>query len=155
MHNTISVRCNTKGFLLIEVMVTLLLLSVVLVALARFQVMALQDDSLAKSRTVAVNLAQNKMEILRNFTDTVSYDAINSGSDSVGPPGSSATMILTGLNTIYTRSWSVSSGNTPHDMQLEVIVSWPDINGVEDATTGIKLTSDISSISSVSSGKLF
>lgn len=136
-------------------MVTLLLLSVVLVALARFQVIAMQDNSLAKSRTVAVNLAQNKIEILRNFADNESYDAINSGSDSIGPPGSNATMLLTGLNTTYTRSWSVSSGKTPYDMQLEVIVTWPDLNGVEDITTRIVLTSDISTISSASSGKLY
>ena len=155
MYNVISQRFNFCGFLLIEVMVTLLLLSIVLIALARFQVMALQDNSLAKSRTIAVNLAQNKIETLRNIMDTLSYDAVGSGSDSVGPPGSSATKTLTGLNTTYTRSWSVFSGATLHDMQLEVLVTWPDLNGVEDTATRIKLTSDISNISSASSGKLF
>jgi len=154
-HNSASARVRNRGFLLIEVMITFLLITIVLIALAKFQVVTLRDNNLANSRTVAVNFAQDKLESLRNFTDSVTYQAIDSGSDSIGPPGSSAVTILTGLNTVYTRSWSVSSGATPDDVSMEVIVMWPDEKGEENSSTKIMLISDISNISAVNSGKLY
>jgi len=138
-----------------EVMITLLLITIVLIALAKFQVMALQDNSLAKSRTVAINLAQSKLETLRNFTDPASYQAITGGSDSVGPPGSNATTILTGLNTLYTCSWSVSEGTTANDIQMEVVVSWQNKKGMGKSGTTIRLSSNISNMSATSTGRLF
>ena len=148
-------RIHAKGFLLIEVMITFLLMTIVLVALAQFQIIALQDNSLAKSRTVAINLAQNKLEMLRNFTDHASYQSITGGSDSTGPPGSNAITILTGLNTVYTTTWSVSGGTTPDNIQLEVTVSWPDKKGVKNSDTTIMLSSSITDMTTVSTGQLF
>jgi len=150
-----SSRFHNKGFLLIEVMVTFLLMTIVLVALAQFQVTALQNNSHAKSRTVAINLAQNKLETLRNFTDHASYETITGGSDSVGPPGSDATTILAGLNTVYTTTWSVSSGTTPDSIQLAVIVSWPGKKGSGNSDTSIILSSNITDITSANTGRLF
>ena len=153
--NITSVRKYSRGFLLIEVMITFLLMTIVLIALVKFQVIVLRENNHAKSRTVAVNLAQDKLETLRSFTDSVTNKAIDNGSDSVGPPGSNAVTILTGLNTIYTRSWSVSGGVTPNDSHMEVIVTWPDEKGEETSSTKIMLNTDISNISAASSGKLF
>lgn len=144
-----------KGFLLFEVMITFLLISIVLVALAKFQVTTLQDNSLAKARSVAVNLAQNKIEALRNLIDNASYLAITGGSDSVGPPGSNATTILTGLNTVYTCTWSVSYGIAQDNIQMEVVVSWPDKKGTESHDTTIILSSIISNITAINTGRLF
>jgi Tfp pilus assembly protein PilV len=154
-HNIFTARMYNSGFLLIEMMITYLLISIVLIALAKFQVVAIQDNSLAKSRTVAVNLAQNKLESLRNITDSITYQAINNGSDSVGPPGSGAITTLSGLITVYTRTWTVSGGITPNDMRVEVIVTWPDEKGAENSNTRIMLSSAISNFAADSSGKLF
>ena len=153
--NITSVRTYNRGFLLIEVMITFLLITIVLIALVKFQVVVLRDNNHAKSRTVAVNLAQDKLETLRNFTDSVTYQAIDNGSDSIGPPGSDAVTILTGLNTVYTRSWSVTGGVTPDDARMEVIVTWPDNSGEKNSTAKIMLSTDISNISAGNSGNLF
>jgi len=148
--------CNAhRGFLLIEAMITLLLISMVLIALARFQVTALQNNRLANSRTIAVNLAQNKIEAMRNITDHTTFQAITNGTESVGPPGSNADLILEGLNTIYTCLWSVTGDVAAGNIQLDVSVSWPDRNGGDSPASRITLSSNISDKSAVSSGLLF
>jgi len=151
----ITGRLNINGFLLLEVMITLLLITIVLVAMAKFQITALQENSLAKSRTVAINLAQSKLESLRNFSDQASFLAITSGADSLGPPGSNATTILTGLNTLYTCTWSVSAGTSPDNIQMEVTVSWQDRKGMENSGTMVRLSSNISNMNATNTGRLF
>ena len=155
MHNNMSLHVYHKGLSLIEVLITFLLLAIALVAHAKFQITTLQENSLAKSRTIAINLAQNKLEALRNFTDHASFQTIASGADSIGPPQSNASTILTGLNAVYTRTWSVSGGTTPDNIQTEVTVSWPDKDGVANANTIITLSSNISNLSPANTGRLF
>ena len=61
-------RLNTgQGFSLIEVLVTLIVLGVGLVAVAKFQSNVIESGALAKARTVAAHLAQQKLDDLRNY----------------------------------------------------------------------------------------
>lgn len=53
---------------MIEALFSALILGIALLALAGFQVVALQDSSLIKARSVAANLAQEKLDDLRSFT---------------------------------------------------------------------------------------
>ncbi len=63
------------GFSLIEVLITLVVLAVGLVALAKFQGTAIESGSLAKERTVAAHLAQQKLDDLRNYACLTEADA--------------------------------------------------------------------------------
>lgn len=127
----------------------------VLIALARFQVTALQNNRLANSRTIAVNIAQNKIEAMRNIADHTTFQAITDGTESVGPPGSNADLILEGLNTIYTCLWSVTGDVAAGNIQLDVSVSWPEKNGGDSPASRITLSSNIGDNSAVSRGLLF
>jgi type II secretory pathway pseudopilin PulG len=57
-----------RGFSLIEALFSALILGIALLALAGFQAVALQDSSLIKARSVAANLAQEKLDDLKSFT---------------------------------------------------------------------------------------
>ncbi|MDO9387021.1 MAG: prepilin-type N-terminal cleavage/methylation domain-containing protein [Thiobacillus sp.] len=60
-----------RGFSLIEAMFSALILAIALLGLAGFQVAAMSDASLVKARSVAANLAQEKLDDLRGFTHVV------------------------------------------------------------------------------------
>lgn len=106
-----GLRIN-KGFSLLEVLITLIVLGMGLISLAMFQGAVIKDSGLAKERSIAVYLAQQKIEDLRNYAaleppssnplSLVDYTAIGSnlGGQVVTIPNS---------NVQYTRSWSVSN----------------------------------------------
>lgn len=57
-----------RGFSLVEAMFSALILGIALLGLAGFHAVALQDGTLVKARSVAANLAQEKLDDLRSFT---------------------------------------------------------------------------------------
>ncbi len=63
------------GFSLIEVLITLVVLAVGLVALAKFQGTTIESGSLAKERAVAAHLAQQKLDDLRDYERLIKTDA--------------------------------------------------------------------------------
>lgn len=113
-----------RGVSLIEVLITLVVLGMGLMSLAKFQSTVMKDNSLGKERSVAIHLAEQKMEDLRNFSvetapnpqpsqPLASYAAI--GSDSGGwlnvggglllPSVTVPTALSSNSNVQYTRSW--------------------------------------------------
>lgn len=69
-----------RGFSLVEAMFSALILGIALLGLAGFHAVALQDGTLVKARSVAANLAQEKLDDLRSFTglvDNPSTTAVN------------------------------------------------------------------------------
>ncbi len=123
------------GFSLIEVLITLVVLAVGLVALAKFQGTAIESGSLAKERAVAAHLAQQKLDDLRNYevlietdalgvviacnaTARVSYRCIATPATNVGGGGNKKadfTLILPSgnidppvSNVTYNRTWAVT-----------------------------------------------
>lgn len=67
MARTLNIR-RQQGFSMVEALFSALVLGIALLALAGFQAVALQDGSLVKARSVAANLAQEKLDDLRSFT---------------------------------------------------------------------------------------
>lgn len=57
-----------RGFSLIEALFSALILAIALLGLAGFQVAAMSDSSLVKARSLAANLAHEKLDDLRGFT---------------------------------------------------------------------------------------
>jgi prepilin-type N-terminal cleavage/methylation domain-containing protein len=105
-----------KGFGLIEVLITMLVLGVALLALAGFQATVMQEGSHAKARSVALSWAQEKLEELRSL-EQISLD--NNG-EFTGEDGIPAL----GSNPAYNRTWKVipyyyCPGNSPETSELE------------------------------------
>ena len=118
-----------KGVSLIEVLITLLVLGMGLMSLAKFQGTVMKDNSVGKERTVAIHLAQQKLEDLRNFSilttpipqiavpPLASYQAIGNnagGRITAGvtlalPSGPVLSTELGNSNVQYTRTWRVQS----------------------------------------------
>ncbi|MEO6696907.1 MAG: prepilin-type N-terminal cleavage/methylation domain-containing protein [Gammaproteobacteria bacterium] len=117
-----------KGVSLIEVLITLIVLGMGLMSLSKFQATVPKDNSTGKERTVAVHLAEQKMEDLRNFSrlatpnpqtvpPSASYQAIVTSTATAGggrldaagslvlPSGTVSSAELSNSNVQYTRSW--------------------------------------------------
>ena len=108
-----------EGTTLLEAMVSMIILSVGLVAIARMQAEVLASNNLAKQRTEAATLAQDVIEEFKDYgqVDTTSgysaYQDITSGTNSV-----------TGVNATYTLTWTVTENIEPNYKTVDVNVTW-------------------------------
>ncbi|HLA75534.1 MAG TPA: prepilin-type N-terminal cleavage/methylation domain-containing protein [Gammaproteobacteria bacterium] len=111
------------GFSLVEVLVTLVVLGMGLIAVAKFQGNVVENGALAKARTVAAHLAQEKLDDLRIYdmlapptsatppATSVFYSSIasNAGGERTA---SGALMIPSGslevASVSYRRNWTVT-----------------------------------------------
>ena len=109
---------TAHGFTLIEAMVAMVILSVGLLALGRFQGTVTQVSAQSKARTEALRLAQAKMEQWRNFSTPSQWVLYSSGSD-----------IITGTHTVFARSWVLVENLSPAYKTMKVTVNWSDRSG--------------------------
>lgn len=115
-------KCHLKsnGFTLVEVLVSLVILAISLLALASLMTTTTKNNAFGGNLTEAATFAQDRMEELR-VTD---WDNIVSGNDPNPIQGS------TGIN--YTRAWTVVLGpNSPappndNEKRVTVTVNWND-----------------------------
>lgn len=106
-------RCVTsRGFTLIEVLVSLVILSVSLLAMAGLMVTATKNTSFGGRMTEAATFAQDRLERFR----AMKWDLIPAGADSDAKTGS------TGIN--YARNWNVV--NTGNLKTITVTINWND-----------------------------
>lgn len=98
------------GFTLIEVLISLAILSLSLLALAGLMVITTKNNSFGNYLTEAVTLAQDKLEELR----AISWNDIVSGSDTK----KGATQI------VFNRSWNVSTNG--RIKTITITVDWND-----------------------------
>ena len=119
-------------------------LSVGLAAMAKFQGTLLQSSTLAKNRTIAINLAQDKIETLRSSD----FALLNSGADVIDAS------IQESISERYNRVWTVSGNG--ENVAIEVTVEWGDYTAKGEVSrhTNIRLVSNISSSSATESGRL-
>lgn len=102
-----------NGFTLIEVMLTLVILSIGILAMARLQIAAIRGNALSQRMTTAASVAEGKIEQLKNtpFADI--------------QPESSTKVTASNLN--FTREVTVTN-NSPmaNTKTVSVIVTWKD-----------------------------
>ena len=131
------------GFTLVEAMVALLVTAFGMLAVAGFQMTLSRSADLAKQRSEAVRLAEEKIEELRAFTsvDTVAgatdytSDVVSSATPEVITAGSTqfgAANVTYRSNTNFRRSWAITKDGTSAavgtDLQkwIAVTVEWAD-----------------------------
>lgn len=113
-----------EGFSLVEAMVALVILSVGLLALARFQGSVTQASAQAKARTEALRLAQGKIETFRGFASLSALVGL------ANAPSGANTETVTGTNAIFTRTWRWETTALPAYRSLGVTVRWQDQRGI-------------------------
>ncbi len=165
MMNTVShPRTAQSGFTLIEVLIAVIVLAVGLIAMARFQATVLQGSSLARERSEAVALAEQKIEQLRNYRDLTNSSTALDYSDiaaSCATGGGTTEEAVysnssgTG-NTVYSRTCTSTApviSGTYSFLQVTVTVTWNRPGG-SAADTTVTLRSIITNANPRYSGKL-
>lgn len=101
-----------KGFTLLEVMITLVILSVGMLGLASMQIMAIKGNSFGQRLSIASTLAQNKLEEIRQ----VAFDSIADGND----------VCTDQINRVsYNRQWTVQNDTPQPNMKtVDIRVRW-------------------------------
>jgi hypothetical protein len=130
---------------MIEVLITVAVMAVGLVSVARFNNFIVQEGNETRSRTEAILLAQDQLEQMRSFIDLTGYSALSSGLQTLGPVSLNPDVAIVGLHNLYTRNWSVTldATNPTHAKVINVVVSWPNLQGHVTADTTVSLTSVI------------
>jgi type IV pilus modification protein PilV len=148
-----------RGFTLLEALIALLVVAFGLLAVAGFQITMSRNSDVAKQRSEAVRLGQQKLEELRSFetvsSDGTKYDYVNevaTGTDTLTPTGS---------NTAFTRAWAVTQDNgttaagaADPAKWVRVTVSWQDREATGAANQSITLRSVISRSDPIDLGTL-
>lgn len=116
---------KSDGFTLIEILVSLIILSVSLLALAGLMVTTTKNNSFGGHMTEAATFAQDKLEELR----AIRWENISEGGSTDQKGGS------TGIN--YTRNWNVATSGVLKTISISI--NWQD-----RANHSIRLTSVLS-----------
>ena len=127
-------RESAKGLTLLEALVALVVLAIGLLGLSMYQGHLTKSNALAKQRSEATMLAEQKIAQSRSYRLLSEYTALAAGNDSI-----------TGTNAQYARSWAVGAcanpvGSSARCKSLTVNVGWTGSGG---AAESISLTTDI------------
>lgn len=165
------IRTNARGFSLIEVLLSVAIMSFGLLALTSLQLSMIRSSSESKAQSVALGLAKDKLEELKNYrvlddnTCSASIDSYQCITDSTSAES------ITESATVYSRTWvvdhyrnvagtftvvgdTVGPPTTPPRNEFKavrVIVSWVDATG---ATQRVSLKDAISALAPTDSALL-
>ena len=138
-----QLRSGAHGFALIEVLVSVIVVAFGMLALASMQLNLSRNADVAKQRSEAVRLAQEKMECLRAFTQITTStttsatrncmgalraiyawdDLATVSSDPLNPLASAYS------NTTYARSWTIGGLTSDSLRPVTVTLAWTDRAG--------------------------
>lgn len=134
-------RHRNSGFGLIEILVTLGVLSVGILGVTTLHGVITRQSSDNKARSEALNIAQSRIEQMRNYTNSANSVAeFNTLYGDTTGYGNSAT--IDGLSTVFTRSENISTSDTIKDVIVKV--DWTDPSGDGQA---ISLSTEFSFVS--------
>lgn len=180
-NKVVAATAHQAGFSLLEVLITLIVLGIGLISLAKFQGTVLQDNDLAKARAIAVQLAEEKIEDLRSYQEIITIDpvtlavltscttgTIRYGCIATNQGGSIGSGIVTVSAIDYNRTWTVddycyaspnSGASTtaackyeyPDYKLVTVTVAWTDQDNIP---RNIALKTIISAVDPAKSGRV-
>lgn len=120
----------SRGFTLLEALVALLVMGFGMLALTSLQLSLSRNADVAKQRTEAMRLAQDKIEELRSYNGiddgTSPWDNLASSSTAESISSYSIGTATVGTNTTFSRSWSLGGTNADQYRVAKVTVSWTD-----------------------------
>jgi type IV pilus modification protein PilV len=133
-------RRASAGFTLIEALVALVVTAFGMLAVASMQFNMSQGSDIAKQRSEAVRLAQEKIEQLRSFETVASApgkfdytEDVVAGCDEMAPASAPCTALVYTSNTRYRRAWTLTRADgvtaadgTDLEKWLAVTVTWTD-----------------------------
>ena len=118
------------GFSLIETMVALIILGFGLIGIAGIQLNMTVADQLARQRSVAVTLAQSKIEEIRgSIAQTLTTDVCSSSAPATG----STCPTITNSSAAFTRIWTTTSAADGTKI-IAVQITWNDLTLKSDNT---------------------
>ena len=134
---------NQKGFLLLDVVLAMLIITIALVAVAGMYSKSLQASSKASNYTIATNIAQQRMEEIKNDIGDRRY-SIRDWSRVTYP----VTIIITNTEIPNSTIETMASLYTPSDLACKIIVitvtiHWNDnigSNSITMTTYGLRNT---------------
>ena len=150
IYMNISGSRSERGFSLLEALFAVLVLALGLIGLARFQGTLVQSSGDTKARTEAINLAQEKIEEMRNLMVAADYTALT-GSVTATTGVTATEESITGVNSTFTRTWTIVTNTAPNYKTITVNIAWQNNKG-EDQT--LELESFINFASPKISAKL-
>ena len=134
------------GIGLIEVLISVAMIAICILALTRFQSGIAYSDLMSRQQSEATILATNKLESLREYqviavtAGYAAYASILTGTSNV-----------VGSNATYTLSWTVTSYTNPTYKTVDLTVSWPDSRG---SSQNVKLSTRIAGLDPSLSGAI-
>ena len=135
-----------KGFGLIEILVTLGVLTVGILGVTTLHSVITQQSIQNKTKTEALLIAESRIEVMRNFTGAVSSeDAFDTFYADTNGYGNSTS--ITGVSAVYTRSESITTDGNLKDVVVQV--AWTDPDG--EAQT-VSLSTQLSYLAPRSAG---
>ncbi len=114
-----------RGISLIEVLLTLSILSFGALSLAGLHGHIEAANTLAAQRNQAVGFAQAKMAGLRMGLLANPAGVPAAGQDSLGPSSSGSLVVSPGLTTRFDRRWTITPDASGDLAVIEITVSWP------------------------------
>jgi Tfp pilus assembly protein PilV len=131
MQTKFAPPAATRGIALIESLIALLVLGFGLVALAGFQLGLSRHADVARQRSEATRLAQEKLEALRAFSQLDSASGVPAYADIAAGADTPALA----SNTAYARTWRVASDARDAQRTIAIDVGWSDRAGVAQRVT--------------------
>lgn len=116
-------RSPRAGFGLVEVIVTVFIVALAVLAIGRLVLESSRSTTESKARTEALVLAEEKLEALRDYALAADYDALASDCEEAPLGGSSAA---------FTRCWEVDTDD-PALSAVTVTVTWQGLRQDPDA----------------------
>lgn len=129
---------HAKGQTLIEALVTIVFISISVIALIRFQNYLAYDNSLSQQKAEATILATRQIEILREFQVLNNVAGYTSYQSIV-----TSTSTSSGVNTTYTINSTITTNTNPDYKIANVTVTWTDRT---NQSRSVQLVTDIAGI---------
>jgi Tfp pilus assembly protein PilV len=128
-------RSHQSGFTLLEALISLLVMAFGMLALASMQFSLSRNSDLAKQRTEAVRLAEERIERMRSFvgisTGTINWNALPASVETL----TSASAATLGTNTTFTVTPTVGGATADPMRPISVAVTWVDRTNVTNTVT--------------------